>query len=324
MERLQWMASHVEALRIEDTGLRQIVLVLSPQERAAFRSVATDWELSNSRILNVLFPTDRAGVVIGVPIVDDLNTVLAYFDLRREIAFVRDIDGTVIAQQTWEIPLEPDPIGQAIIDIIGTLGVGLITSMLRSMTVAVLSRAGSALAEAAIVVARGISAEAETGLLLVLRAQRAQFIVRAFKAQGLEAIANVGGEGGAEEIAKFGKQIALNPSPRESAGFVPFLIEENGENIGKVFKPESLDAVVSHELDVLTKDGGLTFTFGMNDFARGAFKTLRPGGRLTMGFHLGLGTEAKFGEQFVKALVDAGFNPKNIQNFGNRAFRAIK
>ena len=128
----------------------------------------------------------------------------------------------------------------------------------------------------------------------------------------------MGGENAPAEIAKFGKHIALNPTPA-LARANPFPDQGAGENIAKVFKPGSVDAIVSRELDVLTLDGGATFSLGVMRSLKGRSRRW-PGGRLDMAFHLGIGTDAKFAEKFTKALVDAGFNPKNVKNVGNRVF----
>ena len=75
-ERWEWMASHIDGLVLVESGFRPIVLSFSPQDGAAFRSIATDWELKNSRIINMTAPN---GVILATPIVDEISTVLAHF-----------------------------------------------------------------------------------------------------------------------------------------------------------------------------------------------------------------------------------------------------
>jgi hypothetical protein len=309
-ERVEWSASHIDALEFTEAGFRPFTLVMSPADRAAFRQVATDWELSNSRIINFTPPSSYS--VSACPIMDDVNTLLAHYYVRRESATVFDLNGNVLAYQEWTIPLEHDPIGQAIIDIIATVGIGLFVSLARSMAAGALARAGSALTEASIVVARGISKEAETAVLLFFRSRRAQAIVEALQRAGIPVIVNIGGEAGPAELAKFGEQIALNDGVRFSATrrYVPNLVKEPGENIGKVFKSESVDKVVSRRLDQ---------GFDTDKVAQGAFKVLKRGGKLEMQV---FSPSSAFSKQFVQSLEKARFKIEAPGNSGT--FRAIK
>lgn len=319
---LAWKRSQLVCLRFEETGFVEVTLPIDEAERQAYRSVATPWEANNSSILgnhgNSI--TVKPGPVVDtyyyptVPIVDEINTVIGY--VRHEAGgytYVRayDIEGNQLwSEMIGEHPLPSDEIGNALPGLIISLGPGLV----RSIATGALTRAiGSALTQAAIATARGISPQALKVTLTVLRSLRARAIVNLLRKEGKDVIANLGGEAGKEEIELFGaNQISLNHQVRMGIDkrFIPRLIKEPAENIGKVFKPGTVDKVVSRKLD---------HSIDVDLVARGAKEVLRDGGELRMAFFSG---SKEFGSRFEKALIDAGF--KDVKNIGNAFFTAVK
>lgn len=320
--------AQVNCLRLEETGFISTTLTFDNDLRDAYRAVATPWEAGHSRILNywVKYPVvtkqmfDLQNYLMdSLPVLDDANLVVGYCNIEKTdniYAALYDVDGTLVSRQLiGNRPIESDGIGNFIAETIATFGVGL----LRGAASAIIARSGSALTQAAIVVARGISAQAHREVLLFFRAIRARGIVDTFVRAGKKVIVNIGGEAGKEEMAMFGEHIALNHQVRMSAGsrVVPNLVKEPGENIGRVFKPNSVDKVVSRKVD---------HTFDTDKVAEGAHKVLKPGGELNMNvFPDGPpGGFSPFADRFVKSLVKAGFDPAKIKNIGNVQFIAVK
>jgi hypothetical protein len=304
------LMSHIPAMRLAATGLEPTVLEMDEAQRALFRATATDWEIKNSRIIAI------GGMT---PVVDDANAVLAYLKAYSSSGVYHldcfDVNGgNIFATTTGERPLE-DSIGNEILATIVTLGGAVaVRAIARGVLSSAASSLGNALTRITVVAARGISAEAEESVLLALRSIRARAIVRSFVRRGVKVVVNIGGEAGPEELAKYGEQIALNHQVRMSIAkrFIPNLVKEPGENIGLVFRENTIDLVVSRKLDA---------SIDVERIAQGAFRVLRSGGRLEMRIYT---NHPEFGNQFVQALIRAGFERNSIQNLGNTLFMAVK
>jgi hypothetical protein len=306
---LEWARAHlsVTCLRLEESGLTEVTLFLSEEERRAYRSVATPWEWKRSSLFNTA-PVEKSVSPFlsntlhpATPVLDDINTVIAY--VGKEVTdniYLKtyDINGNQLGSQLiGNRPIESDEFGNALVAAIVTLGPGLV----RVLATSVIPRLGAVMTAAAINAAKGISPQAHRLTLLFLRSLRARAIVQTFRTAGKDVVVNVGGEAGPEELAKWGEQIALNDQVRMGVAkrYVPRLIKENGENIGQVFERETVDRVVSRRLDQ---------GFDVDRVAQGAHKVLRPGGKVEMEI---FSPDAKFAESFAKALTKAGF--KNVE-----------
>jgi hypothetical protein len=314
------LASNVPALVATADGFVSVTLVMDQAQRAAFRLIATPYEITRSQILNAsVFPnSDQA--LAATPIIDDVNTVIAYFELGRfdihSLHIIRDVDGNELLRETeTRAEAESDELGNQLLATIVTLGGAiLVRALARAVVRLVATDLASAVLKAGINAARGISPEAADVVLLFLRSLRARSIVRSFVRRGLKVVVSIGGEAGPEEVAKFGEQIALNHQVRMGIGrrYIPHLIKEPGENIGRVFEEETVDRVVSRRLDAW---------FDTDRVAEGAFKVLKKGGDLNMELFT---NNPEFGSRFVQSLIKAGFDPKKIQNMGNTVFIAVK
>jgi len=314
------LASNVPALVATAEGFVSVTLVMDQIQRAAFRLIATPYEISRSQILNVsVFPnSDQA--LAATPIIDDANTVIAYFELGRRdihsIHIIRDVDGNELLRETeTRAEAEDDVVGNELLATIVTLGGAvLIRALARAVVSTVARDLAAAALKAGINAARGISPEAADLVLLFLRSLRARSIVKSFVRRGLKVVVSIGGEAGPEEVAEFGEQIALNHQVRMGIGrrYIPNLVKEPGENIGKVFEAETVDRVVSRKLDV---------GFDTDQVAQGAFKVLKSGGDVCM--HV-FTSDPNFGSRFVQSLIKAGFDPSRVKNIGNSLFLAVK
>ena len=116
---------------------------------------------------------------------------------------IRDIDGAAIVDQiVGEIPLEPDPLGDALASTIFTLGAGLIV---RSIAAGIARMAASTVIAAGVKIAslavsRVVAGETTEGVVLTaLRSIRAQAIVKAVQGRGPQVIVNIGGEAGSRK-----------------------------------------------------------------------------------------------------------------------------
>lgn len=300
-------------LLFEGGQFRRATLTQSSSENADFVKNATDWEKSNSPLLT--------GSNKWTAIIDEPETVIAYTAIESNVGVfhlvVRDIDGAAIVDQiVGEIPLEPDPLGDALASTIITLGAGLIV---RSIAAGIARMAASTVIAAGVKIAslaisRVVAGETTEGVVLTaLRSIRAQAIVKAIQGRGAQVIVNIGGEAGSEEIAKWGvDQIALNNQVRMGIAkrFVPNLVKANGEQIGEVFGPNTINKVVSRRLDA---------NFDVNKLAQGAFRVLKPGGTVEMQIY---SNNPAFATAFKTALKNAGF--KNIGADFNVNFTAVK
>jgi hypothetical protein len=306
----------IRVLRITTNGLRDTTLDVSPEQVAAFRANATEYELNHSGMLH---PPNGA-----VPVVDDAGTVLAYLDTFTVTGvhhlLFHDINGEVMNHQTQEEPLQADTLGNEIVATVVTLGGALV---LRAIARSVLARAatsflGKTLTDVSLAAARGISPEAERAMFLFLRSLRAQRLVSGFVARGLRVTVNIGGEGAPGEIAKFGEHITVSLlRPSVGKRYIANLIKEPGENIARLFRPRSIDRIVSRELDVLSLD--------TDRLAEGSFEVLRPGGTMNMEFHPGsLEAAEAFGQKFFDSLVKAGFDPSKIRRVSGFVFDVVK
>jgi hypothetical protein len=293
---VEYMRAHVQALRLTAEGTEETELVVPDDERARFRQTATAWELDNSRILNL--------VGRWMPIVDDADLVVAYARYQTSTGVhwvhIADIEGHEIhAFSIGEIGLQDDPIGNELVAIVATLG---IAAIVRGVSSGLARRAAEGVIRGATAVTISVARLAGPGVarvtLLVLRSMRARSLVAGLRRSGTEVIVNIGGEAGSEEVARFGAhQIALNAAVRFRGRRVANLVKEPGEAIGDVFLPNSIDRVVARRLDA---------SFDVTRVAQGAFRVLRPGGRLGMELFPASGNPA-FAAQFRRALTDAGF-----------------
>jgi len=308
---VDYMGSHIEALRLTTDDFQATTLDFGDAQREIFRAAATQWELRNSRIVNL---ASR-----WMPIVDDANTVVAYASPENRGGvhhlWICDIDGNGLYHRvTGEVGLQ-DSVGNEIVAIAATIGFGLVVRGIASGLLESLSSAvARGITNASVAVASRLAGEGgERLLLLVLRAMRARAIVRSLQQRGLQVVVNIGGEAGVQEVAEFGaNQIALNNQVRMSVSrrFVPNLVKEPGEAIGDIFGPETVDRVVARRLDA---------SFDTNRVAQGAFRVLRRGGTLDMHVYT---NDAGFAQRFADALRRAGF--RNVSSLHNCRFSATK
>jgi hypothetical protein len=322
LERQEYLVSHIPALLFSADGLVETVLVLDEEARRLFRLGATPWEIRFSRILNLAVAAINGTGALATPIVDDVS-VLAYVDKE----FVgsgswtwtfRDVSGNLLLQKYQTTPkldiIESDENMNELLAIVVTLGVSLGA---RLLVRAAVSAAGDILGQLAVKLsvvdavsfsAAATSEEAIAAAHLAFSARRARALVGLIKAEGREAVVNLGGEFSPKEVELFGPtHITINPSPRPSVGsrYIPFLIKEPAENIGELFEPGSVPGYVARELD--------TSSLNVDRIASGAFKTLAPGKQLKLAFHAVGETPEAFTQRFVNALVKAGFKRSNIR-----------
>ena len=296
------MLSHVPVLRENSDNLEGAFIDLDETTRIQYQANATPWELQHSRLLTLSGYT---------PIVDDVNTVLAYARSYKSTGVYQFVIYSVDGDRLWstttgEDPVESDVLGNELLAAIVTLGGSLIVkSMARGVMAAVASRAEGLLTKVVLTAAKGLSEEGQSAVLLALRSMRARALVKAFTRRGAKVIVNIGGEAGPEEVAQFGEQIALNHAVRFGAAkrFVPNLIKEPGENIGRVFEPGTIDKIVSRKLDA---------AFDVEQVATGSYKALKSSGELSMQIHT---HNPEFLNSFVQALKGAGF--KDVKTLGN-------
>jgi hypothetical protein len=313
----EYLASHIQALSITNGGFDSVVLVMDQTQRAAHRAIATPYELSRSSILNVSVMLTTTGAGAAIPIIDDINAVVAYLEVgHRDIhrlLILRDINGKELTTQVETRSEAEDSIGNEILATIVTLGGAILLKALAKVVVSEVAGTLSAAAiKAGVTAVKGISPEAGDLVLLFLRSLRARSIVRSFTQRGLKVVVNIGGEAGKEEIATFGEQIALNNQVRFGIGkkYVPNLVKEAGENIGNVFEENTVDKIVSRRLD-----RGID----TERVANGAFKVLKSGGQVNMQL---FAPGSDIASRFVEALNKAGF--KSVQNLGDTLFMAVK
>jgi len=306
-----FLVKDYDVLMLSGGTLKPATITLSSTQNNTFAINATDWEKKNCPLLT--------GSQAWKPIVDEAGTIVAYTTVTETSGvfhlWVRDINGEVMFHQTVaEKPLEPDPLGDALAATIITLGGALIVRSLAAGIGAVAARAVASGARiVSLAVSRIIAGETTDGVVLTaLRSIRAQAIVKALRARGLQVIVNIGGEAGPEEVLKWGAdQIALNDQVRFGIArrFVPNLVKENGEQIGEVFGQNTIDKIVSRRLDA---------EFDVNKLAQGAYRVLRPGGTVEMQIYT---HNPNFAEAFTAALRQARF--KNVQ-FLNATANAVK
>jgi hypothetical protein len=143
-EEWEWIASHIEALRYleGEKELQPATLVYNADQRNSFRSIATTWEKTNSRILNLVSTTaDKP----ATPIVNLGNTVIAYCRFKNNQGIfwfhLYDIEGNEIARESvGELGLE-DSIGNELAAAVATMGIGIVAGMVRGIVVSGVSRA---------------------------------------------------------------------------------------------------------------------------------------------------------------------------------------
>ncbi len=134
--------------------------------------------------------------------------------------------------------------------------------------------------------------------------ERANTLIAKLLRAGKRICVNVGGTG---EVAD---AINLNPNRVAGRGEIPNLIQTWGERIAELFRPDSVDEIVSNRLP----QGVLNWDVML----RGARQVLKPGGRITIRIY----PAGDDGARMVEALRTAGF--RNVTNLGNVQFQAIK
>jgi hypothetical protein len=324
LERQEYLVSHIPALLFSADGLTETVLVMDEEARRLFRLGATPWEIRFSRILNLAVATINGTGALATPIVDD-TSVLAYVDKEFEgpgswTWTFRDVSGNLLFQKYQTTPkldiITSDENMNELLAIVATLGISLGARLLaRAAVSAAADILGQLAVKLSVVDAVSFSAaatseEAIATAHLAFSARRARALVALMKAEGREAVVNLGGEFTPREVELHGPtQISVNPIlPSRVAGlgkrYIPFLIKEPAENIGELFEPGSVQGYVARDLE--------TGNLDVDRVASGMFETLAPGKQLKLAFHAPFGeTPEAFTERFAKALADAGF--KNVR-----------
>lgn len=299
-----------DVLLLSEGQLKRTKLTQSSEQHAAFAKIATEWEKGNCPLLT--------GSNEWTAIIDDAEVIIAYCATVNNTGlfhlWIRDVNGEAIVHEiVGEKPLEPDPIGNFLAATVVTLGAALIV---RAIAAGIASNAAAAGARiVSLAVARVVAGETTEGVVLTaLRSIRAQAMVKALRARGAQVIVNIGGEAGVEELSQFGvDQIALNHQVRMGIArrFVPNLVKENGDRIGEVFGPNTIDKIVSRKLD--------SAFFEPSKLARGAFNVLKVGGRLEMQI---FPNNPAFRMTFTTALRNARF--RDVKDIGGVFFTAVK
>jgi hypothetical protein len=299
-------------LLTESRQIQRAKITQSTEDFTNFSNNATAWEKKNCPIIT--------GNNEWTPIIDEGGVIIAYTSIQNNTGifylWFRDIDGDVLASRSIaEKPLEQDEIGNFLAATIVTLGGA---AVLKGLAAGITAVASSSIATAgarvlSLALSRLVAGETTEGVILTaLRSIRAQSIVKALEARGVAVVVNIGGESGVEEVAKFGvDQIALNPQVRFSIAkrVVSNLVKEDGEKIGEVFAPQSINKIVSRRLDQ---------GFNTTKVAQGAFRVLKPGGQVEMEL---FAPNSTFVDLFKTSLQNAGF--KNVA-FENGVFKALR
>ncbi|MBA3312907.1 MAG: class I SAM-dependent methyltransferase [Planctomycetota bacterium] len=353
--RIAHELAHFEALQLvtdpatNQSELRPLQLVVDDSLRDEYRKIATSFELAISRIF-VLYGSskslgvDSAGksyerVLTGpaTPILSSAGIVVAYTRFQESGGFFRlyvlDVEGQILSEQlAGESPLE-DSIGNDLVAILATAGVGAYIKMLSRAsaaaiagggTRAVLSRVGVLISASASVVAKKIGnaalkrllntgvGKALLGRLLTASEQAAAdglrqtalSLVKQLRAAGKRVVMNIGGTG---EVAD---AINVNPNVVAPRNDIPNLVKTEAEKIGEFFEANSVDEIVSNRLPPNTLD--------WDQVIPNAHRVLKPNARIVIKFQ-GVGQDGAIIEAALKRMKF-----RDIKNFSGGVFEAVK
>lgn len=141
-----------------------------------------------------------------------------------------------------------------------------------------------------------------TGPVAAIDAAKAE--LAAVRASGKTVVVNLGGTG---EVAG---AINVNNLTSGAVKGIPKLVKANAEDVATLFPPGSLDKIVANRMPANTVN--------WNTVARGAYKTLKPGGQVSLNEYGGPESAAKIAD----ALRKAGF--KDVKTIGGVLVEAVK
>ena len=248
------------------------------------------------------------------PVFEDEGTLLlGYYRSSGGYEEIRDREGTIVWSD--EIGLETpllspvDLIGPGVIRVGGRLGirfVGLFISgfaarqTARGIGLAAARRAGQAVMDRLRQTATRVIARLAARQQIRAVAREAQRLVVSIREQFGRVVANLGGEGEVANVINVNNLSAVG----ESGVAIPNLVRASAEQIGRIFRPSSLDEIISHQL--------IPTSFNWSQVASGCFRVLRSGSRVTIRFRWSDPEQAR---RLIQALRRAGFPQDAIQNF---------